>query len=77
MIIDMGGTVILGIGIGFIVLAVILLVVRRNTVDFYFRGQRARRTCLHVHLEIVARLEYPAAYCGIFVMGQRGRSEYG
>ena len=29
---------------------------------FYFRRQRARRTCLHVHLATAARVKYPAAW---------------
>ena len=28
---------------------------------FYSREQRAKRTCLHVHLATAARVKYPAA----------------
>ena len=30
------------------------------------RGQRAKRTCWHVHLATAARVKYPAACCGVF-----------
>ncbi len=41
---------------------------------FYSREQRAKRTCLHVHLATAARVKYPAALlrsksvacCGVF-----------
>src|SRR5699024_6731684 len=34
-----------------------------KTVSFYFRGQRAKRTCLHVHLVTAARVKYSVACC--------------
>ena len=33
---------------------------------FHSRGQRAKRTCLHVHLATAARVRYPVACCGVF-----------
>ena len=36
-------------------------IVGDNYIYIYSRGQRAKRTCLHVHLATAARVKYPAA----------------
>ena len=36
--------------------------------DGYSREQRAKRTCLHVHLATAARVKYPDAYIASSLM---------
>ena len=36
--------------------------------------QRAKRTCLHVHLATAARVKYPIACCGVFDLSDAGKN---
>ncbi|RKI89658.1 hypothetical protein D7V94_16950 [Parablautia intestinalis] len=47
----------------------------RCSTFFYFREQRAKRTCLHVHLATAARVKYPAACCCAFVSLSLGKDK--
>ena len=41
-------------------------IVGDNYIYIYSRGQRAKRTCSHVHLATAARVKNPAACCRVF-----------
>ena len=56
-------------------------IVGDNYIYIYSRGQRAKRTCLHVHLATAARVKYPDACIGVFdclwVLGDYKGKGYG
>ena len=56
-------------------------IVGDNYIYIYSRGQRAKRTCSHVHLATAARVKYPDACIGVFdclwVLGDYKGKGYG
>ena len=56
-------------------------IVGDNYIYIYCRGQRAKRTCSHVHLATAARVKYPDACIGVFdclwVLGDYKGKGYG